>query len=90
VRVADDGVLTTLPRDPTQSPIVLERWSIDARLDPGAPSHYGARLPDNPGTFADKFVQMRQRTRPIADVESDILRARELILRGMSADEEPS
>ena len=43
--------------------------------------------------FADKFVQMRQRTRPIADVESDIRRAREHVLATMTvstADDEPS
>lgn len=92
-RIADETVLTTLPRDPRQSPVVLEPWSIDARLDPGAPPQYAAPLPGNPGTFADKFVQMRQRTRPIADVESDIRRAREHVLAtmtGSTADDEPS
>ncbi len=88
--LADERVLTTLPRDPTQSPVVLEPWSIDAGLDPGAASNYGARLPGNPGSFADKFKEMRQRTRPIADVESDILHARERVRVGLPVDDEPN
>jgi hypothetical protein len=64
---------------------VLEAWHVDARIDPGADEHYHVPLPGNPGSFAEKFEAMRQRTFPVDRIEARLTHAREELAAAIAA-----
>jgi len=84
--LAPHEVLTTLPADPTADPVVLEPWRVDACIDPGTEEHYRRPIAGNPASFADKFVQMRQRTVPPHAIESRIQARADELARRLASD----
>lgn len=59
--LADDEVHTSLPLDPADCERGLEDYRFDAKADPGKGAAYEAPVQDNPLSFAELFVRMRQR-----------------------------
>ncbi len=54
-------VHTSIPVDPRIENATLESWWADARENPGARENYESVVWGNPGSFADKFEQVRRR-----------------------------
>ncbi|MGQ0644337.1 MAG: NAD-dependent epimerase/dehydratase family protein, partial [Elusimicrobiota bacterium] len=67
-----DGVHTSIPADPAEVSRGLEDWRADSTVDVGAKENYTSAKFGNPGSFGEKFKQMRQREVPPADVEQSV------------------
>ena len=61
LQVRPAWVHTSIPADPHAEDSSLESWWADSRANPGAQENYDAPVWGNPGSFADKFAQMRRR-----------------------------
>lgn len=70
--VAADYVLTTIPASPESPEGSLEAWTFDVREDPTRAPCWTAPFLGNPTSFAEKAVQMRQRSVAIEQIESAI------------------
>jgi hypothetical protein len=60
--VPSGWVHTSIPADPRIEGSELESWWADSRENPGARDNYEQVVWNNPGTFADKFEQVRRRS----------------------------
>jgi hypothetical protein len=85
LKVPAHHVHTSIPVDPIDLSRGLQNWFADARQDPGRGMSYTEPQPGNPGSFAAKFQQMRQRQVPPDEIERDIdARFRQPIRRQLS------
>ena len=71
-QAAADEVLTSIPKDPRAPAAGLEVWRAPASVNTGDAAHYKQPVFDNPMSFAEKFEQMRQRERSIAEIQDTI------------------
>ncbi|EDM80492.1 hypothetical protein PPSIR1_41814 [Plesiocystis pacifica SIR-1] len=74
LRVPAEHVHTSIPRDPLAvvdaETVELDSWFADMRVNPGAAEFYDEPRWGNPGSFAEKFAQVRQREVSPAAIEA--------------------
>jgi DNA-binding protein Fis len=73
IKVADETAHVSVPTDRGDIAAGLEEWRADMTVeDLGSPAYYQQKLPENPGSFQDKYAQVRQSPVPQETVDREV------------------